>query len=100
MQREPTAPATNAALAQQAAEEVRRRAALWDLPLIADSDVPSALDVPASLWNQQKSIGDTPPLFCIGRRLFVRTADLRAWVDAKAAAGRPGSRRLRQQAHA
>ena len=59
-----------AALAQEAAAAAARRSALWQLHVIADADVPDALDVPPSLWNQQKSIGDTPPLFTIGRRVL------------------------------
>lgn len=98
----------DALLAQAAAAEAERRATLWQMPVIADADVPLALDVPPSLWNQQKTIGDTPPLFTIGRRVFVRisdlrqwldaNSDLRQWLDAKAEAGAPGSRRLRKLA--
>jgi len=90
----------DAVLAQESAAEAARRVALWQLPMVADADIPTALDVPPSLWNQQKTIGDTPPLFNIGRRLFVRTADLREWLDEKAKRGAPGSKRLRRQAEA
>lgn len=76
----------------------QRRALLWQHPSIADQDIPDALEIPLSLWQQQKADGDTPPLFTIGRRLFVRTADLRAWLDEKAKAGRPGSKRKREAA--
>ena len=73
--------------------------ALWDLPYIKDSDVPLAIHVPPAAWHAQKAIGDSPKLFCIGRRLFVRTSDLRAWLDKKADAGQPGNRRLRAAAN-
>lgn len=82
---------------QQALEEAARRAALWECPYLADADVPAALNCPPTLWHQHKRIGDTPPLFTLGRRVFVRTADLRAWLDKKAAAGAPGSRRHRER---
>ena len=88
-----------AALAQESAAEADRRAALWQLFVMADADVPLALNVPPSLWNQCKTLGDTPPLFTIGRRLFVLTADLREWLTGKAKLhGAPGSKRLRKLA--
>ncbi|MBM3358461.1 MAG: hypothetical protein FJY54_12130 [Betaproteobacteria bacterium] len=78
-----------------ASEGPRRVTLLWQRPLLSDAEVVEALGIPPSLWAQLKSDGDTPPLFEIGRRLFCRTEDLRAWIDARAAQGRPGSRRHR-----
>ena len=86
--------------ASHEAAVAERRRHLWELPVNADADVPVMLDCPESLWGKQKQLGDTPPLFEIGRRLYVRTIDLRAWLDGKAAAGAPGSRRHRERAKA
>jgi len=75
--------------------QAQRAVALWQLPSIPDHDIPEALGVPPTLWQTLKAEGDTPPLFTIGRRLFVLTADLREWLAGKAKCGRPGSKRLR-----
>jgi hypothetical protein len=80
------------------ASKDQRVALLWQRPTIPDADIPDALGIPPSLWATQKADGDTPPLFTIGRRLFVRTVDLRAWLDEKAKTGLPGSRRKREAA--
>jgi hypothetical protein len=85
---------------QQALDEAARRASLWSVPYLADADVPAALNCPPTLWALQKRLGDSPPLFTIGRRVYVRTDDLRAWLDKKAASGAPGSRRHRESAKA
>lgn len=77
------------------AQQAQRRVLLWAAPVIPDGDIADAIGIPPSLWAALKSQGDTPPLFLIGRRLFVRTEDLRAWLDAKARSGKPGSKRLR-----
>jgi hypothetical protein len=95
-----TEAATNreaALLATADAEQARRRVLLWQQPILADPEIPEAINIPPTLWATLKSEGDTPPLFTIGRRLFCRTEDLRAWLDAKARDGRPGSKRLRSQ---
>lgn len=86
-----------ALLATADAEQARRVVLLWQRPTIPDADIPEAIGIPSGLWAALKSEADTPPLFTIGRRLFVRTSDLRAWLDAKAQQGRPGSRRLRAE---
>lgn len=85
-------------LAAADAAQAQRVVSLWQRPAIPDADVPEAVGIPPTLWGTLKSEGDTPKLFTIGRRVFVRTADLRAWLDAKAADGRPGSKRLRTRA--
>jgi hypothetical protein len=87
-------------LATADAEQARRIVLLWQKPAIPDQEIPDAVQIPPSLWSTLKAQGDTPPLFTIGRRVFVKTADLLAWLDAKARDGRPGSKRLRQQASA
>ncbi len=84
-----------ALLATADAAQAQRRVALWTAPVIPDPDIADAIGIPPSLWVACKSRGDTPPLFLIGRRLFVRTEDLRAWLDEKARSGKPGSKRLR-----
>jgi hypothetical protein len=87
-------------LATADAEQARRAVLLWQRPFLADAEVPDALQIPATLWASLKAAGDSPALFQLGRRLFVRTSDLRAWLDAKAEHGRPGSKRLRSRAAA
>lgn len=84
-----------ALLATADAAQAARVVSLWARPTIPDADIPEAIGIPPTLWASLKAAGDTPPLFTIGRRLFVKTTDLRAWLDRKAAAGRPGSKRLR-----
>ena len=84
-------------LAAADASQAQRVVLLWQRPTIPDAEIPEALGIPPSLWGALKAEGDTPKLFTIGRRLFVRTEDLRAWLTAKAAGGRPGSRKLRKR---
>lgn len=84
-------------LATADAAQAQRVVLLWQRPTIPDADIPEAIGVPSSLWQTCKANGDSPPLFEIGRRLFVRTADLRAWLDAKAQKGRPGTKKLRNR---
>lgn len=85
-------------LATAAAARAQRVVALWQRPNIPDANIHEAIGIPPTLWEALKAEGDTPPLFTIGRRLFVTTADLRAWLDEKAKLGRPGSKRLRNAA--
>lgn len=89
-----------ALLATADAQVAQRQVLLWQKPTLRDSEIPDALGIPSSLWQECKRAGDTPRLFQIGRRLFVRTADLRKWLDEKAAAGAPGSKPLRAKAKA
>lgn len=79
-------------LATADAEQTRLVVLLWQRPTI-----PDAIGIPPSLWGALKAEGDTPPLFQLGRRLFVRTEDLRAWLDAKAKQARSRSKRIRAQ---
>src|SRR5262245_59534501 len=85
-------------LASADARMAERIVLLWKREFLADNEIPDALNVPPTLWARLKSEGDTPPLFLLGRRLFCRTADLRTWLEAKARAGKPGSKRLRERA--
>jgi len=85
-------------LATADAARARRVTELWRQPILADQEIPIAAKIPSSLWQECKRTGDSPPLFQIGRRLFVRTVDLRAWIDEKARAGAPGSKPLRARA--
>lgn len=89
-----------ALLATADAAQAQRVVSLWQRPNIPDADIPEAIGIPPTLWAALKSAGDTPNLFQIGRRLFVRTSDLKAWLDAKAQAGKPGSKKLRTGAAA
>lgn len=65
---------------------------LWQKHVLPDREIALALGIPSTLWETLKQEGDTPPLFQLGRRLYVRTDDLRSWLDAKAKNGRPGSK--------
>jgi hypothetical protein len=80
------------------AAQAARIASLWNWPLIPDGQIHEALGIAESQWAAQKRIGDTPPLFTIGRRLFVRSVDLLQWVNDKAAVGKPGSKARRAEA--
>jgi hypothetical protein len=82
--------------AQTNAAQAARVVSLWSWPAIPDQFIPEALVIPKSTWNKLKTDGDTPPLFELGRRLFVLTNDLRAWLDTKAEAGAPGAKIRRQ----
>lgn len=82
-------------LAAADASQAQRITLLWQRPIIADGEIPEAISIPPTLWATLKAEGDTPPLFTIGRRLFVKTDDLRNWLTLKAKDGRPGSKKLR-----
>lgn len=61
-----------------------RVAALWRKPVLSDKEIPEAIGLAYSSWQALKLTNDTPRLFKIGRRVYARTADVRAWIDAKA----------------
>jgi len=70
---------------------------LWEQFSIANSDIPVALQIPETQWEVQKAAADCPPLFTLGRRLFVLTSDLQQWMINKAKAeARPGTRKNRK----
>ena len=87
-----------ALLATADAQQARRVVLLWQQPVIPDHHIPDAIGISFPQWKALKDEGDTPPLFAIGRSLFVRTADLRAWLDLKAKGGKPSPKKLRRDA--
>jgi len=58
--------------------------ALWKKPVLSDTEIPDAVGLASSTWHVLKARGDCPQLFRIGRRVFVRTSDLHAWINGKA----------------
>jgi Helix-turn-helix domain len=63
------------------AERNRRMADLILAPALPIADVAVFCDVPMSTLDKLRAQGRGPRTFKIGRRLFVRQADLRAWFD-------------------
>jgi hypothetical protein len=57
----------------------QRIVALWACPILADSEVPEVLRIPPSTWQLRKKSQDGPPIFSIGKRSYVRTAQLLEW---------------------
>jgi hypothetical protein len=70
------------ATARMALLHAQRVASLWEKPILSDDDVPLAVGLAPSTWHAIKARGEGPVWFNIGRRRFVLTADLRAWLDA------------------
>ena len=72
--------------AQIERDQAQRNAALWAKPLLSDVEAAAVLGLPASTWHLLKRAKNFPPTFTIGgkRRVYIRTADLQAWVDAQA----------------
>jgi hypothetical protein len=66
---------------------------LVTLPALPLGDVARVLNLPESSLQKIRAQGRGPKTFLIGRRLFVRQADLRAWLDALAEANEPASQR-------
>jgi hypothetical protein len=77
----PHDPDLTARLARIARDRAQRVAAIWSCPIIPDSEVPDVLHVPASTWQLRKKSPDAPPIFSIGKRSYVRTAELLAWCE-------------------
>lgn len=67
------------------AERARRLGDLIAAPALPVADVALFLDVPLSTIDMLRAKGYGPHTFKIGRRLYVRQADLRAWIDRLAA---------------
>src|SRR5262245_20560935 len=61
--------------------EAELRNALWKSPSIANSDAPVALGVSQTVWQGLRRAGKGPPTFVIGKRVFVKTRDLRKLID-------------------
>jgi hypothetical protein len=59
----------------------QRVAALWTCPILPDAEVPLVLNIPTSTWQLRKKSADAPPIFSIGKRSYVRTAELLAWCE-------------------
>lgn len=70
--------------ARLALYHAQRISALWDKPVLPDEEIPQAIGLPPSTWAQVKARCQGPPMFKLGRRVFVRTADLIAWLEARA----------------
>lgn len=68
------------------AERSRRMGDLIAAPALPLADVSLFLDCPLSTLDMLRAKGDGPRTFKIGRRLYVRQADLRAWLDRMAEA--------------
>lgn len=62
-------------------DRAQRVAALWACPILSDSEVPEVLHIPPSTWQLRKKLQDAPPVFSIGKRSYVRTAELLAWCE-------------------
>jgi hypothetical protein len=63
------------------AERARRMPDLIAAPALPLADVCILCDVPLSTLDKLRAQGRGPRCFKIGRRLYVRQADLRDWFD-------------------
>ena len=68
------------------AERSRRLGDLIACPALPLADVALFLDLPLSTIEKLRAQGKGPQCFRIGRRLYTRQADLRAWLDQMAEA--------------
>lgn len=66
------------------AERARRMGDLIAAPALPLVDIALFLDVPLSTMDKLRAEGNGPRLFKIGRRLYCRQVDLRAWLDTMA----------------
>ena len=66
------------------AERVRRMSDLINAPALPIADLALFLDLPLSTIDKLRMQGRGPKCFKLGRRLYVRQADLRAWLDVMA----------------
>lgn len=71
-------------------QRVQVQSLLWSLPLISNTDVPTALGISQTTWQQMKLDGNAPPAVSIGRRVFYRPHDLREWVAEQETKKNPG----------
>jgi predicted DNA-binding transcriptional regulator AlpA len=65
-------------------ERARRLCDLIASPALPVADVALFLDLPLSTIDKLRGQGKGPKCFKLGRRLYVRQADLREWLDAMA----------------
>jgi hypothetical protein len=63
------------------AERARRLGDLIASPALPLSDAAMFLDLPLSTLDKLRAEGKGPRCFKLGRRLYVRQQDLRAWLD-------------------
>lgn len=63
------------------AERARRLGDLIAAPALPLMDVALFLDLPVSTLDALRARGTGPRCFKLGRRLYVRQADLRDWID-------------------
>ncbi len=68
------------------AERSRRLGDLIAAPALPLADIALFLDLPLSTVDKLRAQGKGPKCFKLGRRLYVRQADLREWLDAMAIA--------------
>lgn len=68
------------------AERSRRMNDLIAAPALPVADVALFLDLPLSTIDKLRAQGKGPKCFRLGRRLYVRQADLREWLDAMSVA--------------
>ena len=66
------------------AERSRRMGDLIAAPVLPLADVSLFLDLPLSTVDKLRAEGRGPKCFRLGRRLYVRRADLHAWLDVMA----------------
>jgi len=66
------------------AERARRLGDFIAAPALPLGDVALFLDLPLSTVEKLRAQGLGPKTFKLGRRLYVRQADLRAWIDRMA----------------
>ena len=71
----------NERIARIERDRAQRIAALWACPILSDAEVPDVLHIPASTWQLRKKSSEAPPIFSIGKRSYVRTAELLAWCE-------------------
>ena len=62
-------------------ERERRMGSMIQAPALPLTDVSLILDCPLSTLDMLRAKGQGPRTFKIGRRLYVRQTDLRAWLD-------------------
>lgn len=65
-------------------ERARRLGDFIAAPALPLADVAMFLDLPLSTVDKLRAQGKGPKCFKLGRRLYVRQIDLRAWLDAMA----------------
>jgi hypothetical protein len=66
------------------AERARRMGDFISAPVLPVADVALFLDLPLSTVDKLRAEGRGPAMFKLGRRLYVRQADLRSWLDRMA----------------